>query len=79
MNIVCNYEQCTPELEFVELVSRFLASNIRKINGKFPPAPNRSRRCRVDYDQLVRPTIHQEQLVITQNLEPIFAMNDLTS
>ena len=27
MNIVCNYGQCTPELEFVELVSRFLASN----------------------------------------------------
>ena len=50
---------------------------IRKMNGKFPAAVNRLRRCRVDHDQLMRLTIHQEQLVITQNLEPIFAIEGL--
>ena len=44
------------------------------MNGKFPAAVNQFRRCRVDHDddQLMRLTIHQEQLVITQNLELIF-------
>ena len=35
---------------------------------------NRFRHYGADHDQLMRPTIHQERLVITQNLEPIFPM-----
>ena len=49
------------------------------MNGKFPAAVNRFRRCRVDHDQFMRLTIHQEQLLIAQNLEPIFAMERFES